>query len=377
MASEEDIIKFLMKHNGEATLDEIASSLKIQKYGLNSAYALLYSLKSKNIVERRGDKWVLIKREPSHLVSQKPVEEVVREIAKNLREISPESSNASLKIEVEKRETPAELAFIKPDETHEAIRALRALRTGTILDSLFLRLDGEPLGGIPLSAQIMLIGPMGAGKSLIVNEAALKIADSGKKVLYIAPNDDWSTGLQRFDLQSRMRIRAENLNLSWRRICENLYVFDQQLMKKEFLEKYRQLVADKKIAFSIFDSLNALKPYMDEAGNFHKILEDLIQINRIHDVTSLFTAHLNPEKFGLIAAPETNGFSTYLMDGVVAVTNVRINAQGLNINIKGAESLRVIKVLWCRLCGFVESGILIHITYNGLIQPFEDALISY
>jgi DNA-binding IclR family transcriptional regulator len=62
MVNEDDIINFLIEHDGEATLDEVSSTLKIPKYGLNSAYALLYSLKSKNIVERKGDKWVLIER---------------------------------------------------------------------------------------------------------------------------------------------------------------------------------------------------------------------------------------------------------------------------------------------------------------------------
>lgn len=374
MVSEEDIIKFLMEHNGEATLDEIASSLKIQKYGLNSAYALLYSLKTKNIVERRGDKWVLVKQELSPLeIFQKPVEEV----AKNLENFSSKSSEASLKNEVEEPETPAEPAFIKPDEIHEAIKALRALRTGTVLDSLFLRFDGEPLNGIPISGQIMLVGPMGAGKSLIANEATLKIADSGKKILYVALSNNWSTGSQRFDLQSRMRIMAENLSLSWRRICENLYVFDQHMMKSKFLEKYRHLIADNNIIFSIFDSLNCFKPYTREVENLHEILEEIIQVNRAYDVTSLFTAHLNPERFRLITSPETNSFSIYLMDGVIALTNVWINPLGLRINVKGAESLRVIKVLWCRLCGFLESGILTRITYNGLIKPVEDALTDY
>lgn len=378
MVSEEEVIRFLMEHDGEATLDEIASSLGIRKYGLNSAYALLYSLKSKNIVERRGNKWALVKRERGDLeIYQKPVEEVVKKVAENLREFSPKSSEIDLKIEKEKHEAPADLAFIKPSKSYEAIRTLKALQTGTILDGLFLGLDGDPLDGIPLSGQIMIAGPLGAGKSLIVGEVALKIADSGKKALYVAPNGVWSARSQRFDLQSRMRIRAENLNLSWHRICENLYVFDQQLMKGDFIEEYKRLITSEEIVLTAFDSLNDFRSQVNEARVFHEILENIIRVNRAYNVTGLFTVHLNPEKFGLIDTSETSNFSQYLMDGEIAVTNVQIDAQGLRVNIRGAEKLRVIKVLWCRLCGFIDEGLLIRITHDGLIQSFESILSEY
>lgn len=58
MVNEDDVIKFLVEH-GESTLEEISSALKIPKYGPNSAYAFLYSLKLKNVVERRGYRLVL------------------------------------------------------------------------------------------------------------------------------------------------------------------------------------------------------------------------------------------------------------------------------------------------------------------------------
>ena len=63
MVEEIDVIDFLKDHGGQATLNEIALGLGIPKYGPNSAYAVLQSLKSKGMVDRKGEMWVLVAAE--------------------------------------------------------------------------------------------------------------------------------------------------------------------------------------------------------------------------------------------------------------------------------------------------------------------------
>ncbi|MCW4026655.1 MAG: hypothetical protein NWE76_04115, partial [Candidatus Bathyarchaeota archaeon] len=63
MTEEGDILGFLRRVGGEATLEEVASGLGIPKYGPQSAYSLLHSLRSKGTVNRRGEKWVLAAKE--------------------------------------------------------------------------------------------------------------------------------------------------------------------------------------------------------------------------------------------------------------------------------------------------------------------------
>jgi hypothetical protein len=70
-------------------------------------------------------------------------------------------------------------------------------------------------------------------------------------------------------------------------------------------------------------------------------------------------------------ANEASIFPAHLMDGVIAVADAQINAPGLKTNIKGFKRLKVIWVLNCQICGFEESGILICITRDGLIQLIE------
>jgi KaiC/GvpD/RAD55 family RecA-like ATPase len=380
MAKEDDIINFLTEHNGEATLDEVSSALKIPKYGLNSAYALLYSLKSKNIVERRGDKWILIEQKQHHLISSpKPIEESLNAVAKTFKasliqgksEVSSTSLDLKVEVKPEEHLAPAGSHIIKPNKSYEMLKNLKSLESGTVLDMLFLGPDGEVLGGIPSSGQFVIIGPLGAGKSLILSEVALKVADSGLRVLYVSLDDFWSFESQRFDLQSRMFLRAEVLNLNWDKISENLYVLDQRLIDESFKENYKRLIGDEKIALVIFDSLDGLQSCMGETKAFHEILRDIIQTNKIYGVTGLFTAHSNLSHLYSRLTHETSNFPAHLMDGVIAVAYAQINVPGLKANIRGFMRLRVIWVLNCHICGFEESGILIGVTRDGLIQLID------
>ena len=52
MIEERDVIGFLKDRQGQSTLDEISRGLGIPKYGPNSAYSLLNSLRLKGMVER-------------------------------------------------------------------------------------------------------------------------------------------------------------------------------------------------------------------------------------------------------------------------------------------------------------------------------------
>ncbi|MDH5634837.1 MAG: hypothetical protein OEY30_03310, partial [Candidatus Bathyarchaeota archaeon] len=59
MVEEKDVLAFLHGRHGQASFDEVADGLGIAKYGPESAYALLQSLKGKTLVDREGEVWVL------------------------------------------------------------------------------------------------------------------------------------------------------------------------------------------------------------------------------------------------------------------------------------------------------------------------------
>jgi DNA-binding IclR family transcriptional regulator len=49
MVEEDDVVRFLKDKQGQTSLNEIAQELAVPKYGPNSAYALLQTLKNKGI----------------------------------------------------------------------------------------------------------------------------------------------------------------------------------------------------------------------------------------------------------------------------------------------------------------------------------------
>jgi predicted ArsR family transcriptional regulator len=84
MVEEKEIVAFLEKRGGEASINDIAEGLGIPKYGPNSAYAFLQSLKNKGIVERRGELWTLT--EEARLKSVEKPQVVERTLAKPAEE---------------------------------------------------------------------------------------------------------------------------------------------------------------------------------------------------------------------------------------------------------------------------------------------------
>ena len=379
--NEDDVVKFLLECGGEATLEEISSALKIPKYGPNSAYAILYSLKSKNVVERRGSRWALIEHEASQgefgstvAGGKSSIEETVGELTKILKEKIVRQKRRieaiEAKTEVEDRSEVKETYFLKPDRSYENFKSLESLQTGTFLDAVFLGFNGEPLGGIPVSGQFMIIGPLGAGKSLFVSEIALRTSYSGLKVLYIILDDVWKTKAQTFDLQSRMRLRAEALSLNWDYVSDNLYVLNPDELNEDFIEKYRRLIDDENIELIILDSINSFERLgrPEKAG---EILDEIIRDNRKRGVTGLFTMHVNLRHEESWMQIEGRDHLLYAVDGVILIAPAHLKVSNLNVDVRGIEQFRVIQVLSCRICCFERRGILANITRDGLLNPLS------
>jgi len=209
MVEETDVVDFLKEHDGQASLDEVSEALGIPKYGPESAYAVLQSLRMKGVVDRRGEMWALISpekvvSETRHLppTSEKAVseeaptlemEKLVQAVAKTLAEAVKttrmptdewELATKPMKTKIERKEKKLSAFVLRPDEAVKAEKPLLGLPTGTFLDSLFLTPDGEPLKGIPICGQFAIVGLPGAGKSILVEEIAMKVSASGRKVLY-------------------------------------------------------------------------------------------------------------------------------------------------------------------------------------------------
>gem|GEM_PF-393974 len=415
MVEEREIVAFLEKRGGEASLNDIAEGLGIPKYGPNSAYAFLQSLKNKGIVERRGELWTLTEEarlkplEKPPVVEQipaKPAEEAqispreseqkrevvtsgdVENLVKAMAQVLAEALRSAkmptdewelatrpmtTRIEKEGEEKLKGLVQ-KPDEAFEAKKPLIGFPTGTFLDHLFLTPDGKSLGGIPMCAQLAIVGLPGAGKSILVEEIAVRVASSGRKVLYATSEDTWKNATPRFDLQSRLKQKADILGLDWNKIRENLFVLDTVAYPElrdwnTFAETYRYVAEKEKIELAIIDSVTVLESYR---GALKYRVMELARYNQVHGITALFVNQRSAEVWDSYDMAGGIGLA-HNLDGTIIVDYGRVYwyDQQVDLGAERGEFVRIARVLDCRMCNFERRRVRVDITHDGFLRPIE------
>ncbi|MEM2947007.1 MAG: ATPase domain-containing protein [Candidatus Bathyarchaeia archaeon] len=402
MVEENDIVEFLKSHSGQASLNDIAEGLNIPKYGPKSAYALLQSLKNKGAVERRGELWVLIIEETKPKPAEKPteapaklpeqtkpetvapeIESLVRAMAQTLAEAMKsarapadewELATKPMTTRIEEGKEKLSTLVLKPDEAIEAKKPLLGFSTGTFIDELFLTPDGKSLGGIPICGQFAITGLPGAGKSILVEEIAVRAAATGRKVLYATAEDTWKSATPRFDLQSRLKQKADILGLDWNKIRENLFVLDTVAYPElrdwnTFAETYRYVAEKEKIELAIIDSVTVLEAYR---GALKYRVMELARYNQVHGITALYVNQRSSEVWDSYDMAGGIGLA-HNLDGTIIVDYGRVYwyDQQVDLGVDRGEFVRIARVLDCRMCNFERRRIRVDITRDGFLRAIE------
>ena len=403
MVEENDIVEFLKAHGGQASLSEIAEGLNIPKYGPKSAYALLQSLKNKGVVERRGELWALTIEEAKSKPAEKPVEvpmkpleqprpeaavapeieSLVRAMAQTLAEAMKsvrtpadewELATKPMTTKIEEGKEKLSTLVLRPDEAVEAKKPLLGFPTGTFIDQLFLTPDGKSLGGIPICGQFAITGLPGAGKSILVEEIAVRVAASGRKVLYATAEDTWKSATPRFDLQCRLKQKADILGLDWNKIRENLFVLDTVAYPElrdwnTFAETYRYVAEKEKIELAIIDSVTVLEAYR---GALKYRVMELARYNQVHGITALYVNQRSSEVWDSYDMAGGIGLA-HNLDGTIIVDYGRVYwyDQQVDLGVDRGEFVRIVRVLDCRMCNFERRRIRVDITKDGFLRAIE------
>ncbi|MEM2911721.1 MAG: ATPase domain-containing protein [Candidatus Bathyarchaeia archaeon] len=403
MVEEKEIVEFLKTHRGEASLNEIAEGLGIPKYGPNSAYAFLQSLKNKGMIERRGELWVLTSEaaepKPSEKLEEAPtkpplpeqtpevtvpeVERLVKVMAQTLAEAMKsaktpadewELATKPMTTKIEKGEEKLGSLILRPDEAIEAKKPLIGFSTGTFIDQLFLTPEGKSLEGIPICGQFAITGLPGAGKSILVEEIAVRVAASGRKVLYATAEDTWKSATPRFDLQSRLKQKADILGLDWGKIRENLFVLDTVAYPElrdwnTFAETYRYVAEKEKIELAIIDSVTVLEAYR---GALKYRVMELARYNQVHGITALYVNQRSSEVWDSYDMAGGIGLA-HNLDGTIIIDYGRVYwyDQQVDLGVDRGEFVRIARVLDCRMSNFERRRIKIDITQDGFLRAIE------
>ena len=409
MVEEKDIIEFLKAHQGKASLNEVAEGLGIPKYGPNSAYATLQSLKNKGLIERRGEQWTLTAETtvptpstpPAQASAQTPtsettpptpatettttpeVEQLMKAVAKTLAEAMKgvktptdewKLATKPMTTKIERKEDKLSSFVLKPDEAPEAKKPLLGFSTGTFLDYLFMTPEGKILNGLPICGQFAITGLPGAGKSILVEEIAIRVASSGRKVLYATAEDTWKSATPRFDLQSRLKQKADILGLDWNKIRENLFVLDTVAYPElrdwnTFAETYRYVAEKEKIELAIIDSVTVLEAYR---GALKYRVMELARYNQVHGITALYVNQRSTEAWDSYDMAGGIGLA-HNLDGTIIIDYGRVywQDQQVDLAVNRGEFVRIARVLDCRMCNFERRRIRVDITTDGFLRTTE------
>jgi KaiC/GvpD/RAD55 family RecA-like ATPase len=400
MVEEADIVEFLRVHDGKASLNDIAEGLGIPKYGPNSAYALLQSLKTKGIIERRGELWTLVAEEvkPLEKVAEAPkptpptaekevavpeVEKLMKAMAKTIAEAMKtaqtpadewELATKPMATKIERKEEKLSSLVLRPDAAPEAKKSLLGFPTGTFIDNFFLTPEGKSLNGVPICGQFAITGLPGAGKSIIVEEITVKVAASGRKVLFATAEDTWKSATPRFDLQSRLKQKADILGLDWNKIRENLFVLDTVAYPElrdwnTFAETYRYVAEKEKIELAIVDSVTVLEAYR---GALKYRVMELARYNQVNGITALYVNQRSSEVWDSYDMAGGIGLA-HNLDGTILVDYGRIywQDQQIDLAVSRGDFIRISRVLDCRMSNFERRRIKIDITPDGFLRALE------
>jgi KaiC/GvpD/RAD55 family RecA-like ATPase len=397
MVEESDIVGFLKDHDGAASLEEISERLGVAKYGPESTYALLQSLRTRGLVDRRGELWVLLGPEAilsktevtfaSHSEKKKTeafetpeVEKIIEAMTKTFAEAMKkakapadewELATEPMQTEIEAEKEKLSSLVLRPDVASEAKKPLVGFSTGTFMDQLFLNPEGKPLDGIPICGQFTITGLPSAGKSILAEEIAVRVAASGRKVLFATAEDAWKSATPRFDLQSRMKHKADILGLDWKKIMDNLFVLDTVAFSElrdwnAFAKTYRYVVEEEKIELAIIDSINFFESYR---GALKYSVMELARYNQLKGVTGLYINQRSVEIGGTHEIACGIGLA-YNLDGTLVVDYARVYSQDqqLDLEAKCGEFVRIVRVLDCRICNFERRRIRIDTSPDGFIK---------
>jgi KaiC/GvpD/RAD55 family RecA-like ATPase len=266
---------------------------------------------------------------------------------------------------------------IKPNDNAPKLHiALNS--TGTALDKFFLTSDDKPMDGIPVASQIGIVGLPDSGKSVLIQELALRLASNpiGTKVVLVLNEDIFESPNDRFDVQSRMRIKAQTLGLDWEEIKKNLFVFDaivhSQLREFQTLvTTYRQLVEKEGVKFLLVDSLTLLE---DTRGALKYRLAELIRYNQLHGVMGFYVSQRSTEDSDLFGM--AGGISlSHLLDTVFALDYKKLwSGDGqikMDTGAKQGENIRFIRCLKNRMGRFDARYWRVEIDKDGNLKMFE------
>lgn len=270
----------------------------------------------------------------------------------------------------------------RPKATTEAKKNMAFFQTGTFLDNLFLTEEGKPANGIPIVCQLGLTGLAGCGKSILVQEIALRVANRGDKVIFVTSEDIWSSSSPRNDLQSRMKQKADTMGLNWETIRRNLFVLDA--IQNSTLRDWETFVETLKYIVEILQGVNLLildsiTLMQSHRGSLKYRVMELSRYCQIRGITSIYVCQRAEDEADKLNVAGGIGLSHNLdimmcVDKKKAASQLKFDlnqARPKDEQLKQWTECHFTRVMACRLCSHEGRYKEIFVNKNGFLKLIE------
>ncbi|HEX16065.1 MAG TPA: KaiC domain-containing protein [Deltaproteobacteria bacterium] len=253
---------------------------------------------------------------------------------------------------------------------------LRGIPSGVEgLDELFFitRLTAKgpkrrPLGGVPEGSVMNITGISDTGKSLMVEQFALKQASEGRPVAFVTVETPAAF------LAAGLKVRAQAMGIKYDEVEDRLVIIDaasHSPLREELPALFGTLahaIKTYKVRATVIDSVTGLFEAREMMAR--QVVRALFNFLKKWYQTALLVSQKRSGHEELSAEAAGGYAVSHIVDGTLVVSKKLISSTyderlyGLPIG----ETVRLFRIDGCRMCGHDTSTHLMEITEEGLVR---------
>jgi len=242
------------------------------------------------------------------------------------------------------------------------------------LDNLFFIVTSEngkiikkSLGGIPAYSVFNITGVSDTGKSLMVEQFAVKQASLGEKVAFITVETPANF------LVSSLKLRANAMGLNFEKFEDNIILIDAASSTRlrenipDLLSTLAYVIQNYKVNFTIIDSVTGLFETKEMLAR--SIVRRLFNFMKKWYQTALFISQKRSGHEELTAEAAGGYAVGHIVDGTIVLAKELIDSSFKAKLYKKeiGEIVRLFRIDGCRMCGHDTKTRFLEITEEGLV----------
>lgn len=267
-------------------------------------------------------------------------------------------------------------AIFKGSQALEKAPKISGIPTGIEgLDELFFIVTSErgkivkrSLGGIPAFSVFNITGVSDTGKSLMVEQFAIKQISLGEKVAFI------SVETPAHFLASSLRLRALAMGINFEDFQDNIIIIDAASSSKlrenipDLLATLAYVIKEYKVKFTLIDSVTGLFETKEMMARL--IIRKLYNFMKKWYQTSLFVSQKRSGHEELTAEAAGGYAVGHIVDGTMVLAKELIDSsfKAKLYSKPMGDIIRLFRIDGSRMCGHDTKTHILEITESGIVK---------